>query len=109
MDALWSVFRYLKKYKKMKLVLDHRLRDMEQFDFKTFDWERYYPEAMELIPDGMPDALGNPVQIIFSVDEAAFTTDLVMRQSTTGIIIFVNGSPILWYSKRHQATVETST
>lgn len=107
LDALYGVFRYLKKYKKMKLVLDHRLRDMEQFDFKTFDWERYYPEAMELIPDGMPDALGNPVQIIFFVD-AAFATDLITRRSTTGIIIFVNGSPILWYSKR-QATVETST
>jgi hypothetical protein len=80
---------------------------MEQFDFKTFEWERYYPGAKELIPDDLPDALGNPVQVTFFVD-AAFATDLVTRRSTTGIIIFVNGAPILWYSKR-QATVETST
>jgi hypothetical protein len=106
-DALYGVFRYLKKYIKLKLVLDHRLRNMEQFDFKTFEWERYYPGAKELIPDDLPDALGNPVQVTFFVD-AAFATDLVTRRSTTGIIIFVNGAPILWYSKR-QATVETST
>ena len=55
----------------------------------------------------MPDALGNKVQVTFFVD-AAFATDLITRRSTTGIIIFVNGAPILWYSKR-QATVETST
>jgi hypothetical protein len=28
--------------------MDHRLRDMEQFDYKDFDWERYYPGAQEL-------------------------------------------------------------
>jgi hypothetical protein len=107
LEALYGVFKYLKKYIKFKLVMDHRLRDMEQFDYKDFDWERYYPGSKELIPELMPAALGNKVQVTFFVD-AAFATDLVTRRSTTGIIIFVNGAPILWYSKR-QATVETST
>jgi hypothetical protein len=107
MEALLGIFKYLKKFIKLKLVMDHRLRDMEQFDYKDFDWERYYPGAQELIPELMPLALGNLVQVTFFVD-AAFATDLITRRSTTGIIIFVNGAPILWYSKR-QATVETST
>ena len=34
--------------------------------------------------------------------------DKVTRRSQTGILIFVNRAPILWYSKR-QSTVETST
>ena len=34
--------------------------------------------------------------------------DKVTRRSQTGILIFVNRAPILWYSKR-QNTVETST
>jgi hypothetical protein len=80
---------------------------MEQFDYKDFDWERYYPGAQELIPELMPLALGYLVQVTFFVD-AAFATDLITRRSTTGIIIFVNGAPILWYFKR-QAKVETST
>jgi hypothetical protein len=33
---------------------------------------------------------------------------MVTRKSVTGILIFVNGSPIMWLSKR-QATLETST
>ena len=95
LEALFGVFRYLKKHIKFKLVLDHRLRDMEQFDFKEFDWERYYPGAKELIPNTVPCPLGNHVQVTFFVD-AAFARDLVTRRSTTGIIIFVNGAPILW-------------
>jgi hypothetical protein len=38
LKALLGIFCYLKKHIKFKLVLDHRLRDMEQFDFKEFDW-----------------------------------------------------------------------
>ena len=34
--------------------------------------------------------------------------DKVTRRSQTGILIFVNRAPIIWYSKR-QNTVETST
>ena len=34
--------------------------------------------------------------------------DQVSRRSRTGILIYVNKAPILWYSKR-QSTVETST
>jgi hypothetical protein len=40
--------------------------------------------------------------------DAAHATCLSTRRSTTGIIIFINGSPISWYSKR-QNTIETST
>mmetsp|Transcript_18821 Transcript_18821/g.26684 ORF Transcript_18821/g.26684 Transcript_18821/m.26684 type:complete len:136 (+) Transcript_18821:2253-2660(+) len=40
--------------------------------------------------------------------DAPHATDLITRQSTTGIIIFLQGTPILWYSKR-QNTIETST
>jgi hypothetical protein len=40
--------------------------------------------------------------------DAAHATDLVTRRSTTGIIFFLNGTPIHWYSKR-QNTIESST
>jgi hypothetical protein len=54
---------------------------MEQFDFKEFDWERYYTGAKELIPNTVPRPLGNHVQVTFFVD-AAFANDLVTRRST---------------------------
>jgi len=55
----------------------------------------------------MPEPLGEPVQINLFVD-AAHATDLIIRRSTTGIVIFINGAPIMRYSKR-QNTIEAST
>jgi hypothetical protein len=55
----------------------------------------------------MPEPCGNEVQIQMFCD-AAHAMCLATRQSTTGVIIFVNGAPIRWYSKR-QNTVESST
>ena len=40
--------------------------------------------------------------------DADHAGDSVTRRSRTGILIFLNSTPIIWYSKR-QNTVETST
>ena len=60
-----------------------------------------------MIPPGAPEALGNEVQINIFCD-AAHATCLATRRSTTGVLIFLNGAALRWYSKR-QNTVETST
>ena len=66
-----------------------------------------YPDAAQLMPYDMPDPLGNPVSVTCFVD-ADHAGNKVTRRSHTGIIIFVNSAPIIWYSKR-QNTVESST
>ena len=71
-----------------------------------YDWQDQYPGKEDKWPPGMPEALGKLVQITFSCD-AAHAQDLLNRRSQTGILIFVNGSPIKWYSKR-QNTVKAS-
>jgi hypothetical protein len=48
--------------------MHHRLRDMEQFNYKDFAWERYCPGAQELISELMPLALGYLVQVTFFVN-----------------------------------------
>ena len=55
----------------------------------------------------MPEPRGHAVQINCFVD-ADHAGDVVSRRSHTGIIIYVNRAPVIWYSKR-QNTVETST
>jgi hypothetical protein len=55
----------------------------------------------------MPEPLGNPVNIHVFVD-ANHAGNVVTRRSHTGILVFVQNSPILWVSCR-QSTVETST
>jgi len=47
------------------------------------------------------------VQINLFVD-AVHATYLASRYSTTDVVIFLNGTPVKWYSKR-QNTIETST
>ena len=71
------------------------------------DWSNFYPDAEEAIPPNAPEPRGNPVVVSCFVD-ADHAGNLVTHQSHTGIIIFCNRAPILWYSKR-QNTVETST
>jgi hypothetical protein len=92
---------------KSKLVMDCRKRDMDQFGFPEDSSTQYYPGAAEVIPDNMPCPLGETVKITVFYD-ALFAANMVRRKSVTGILIFINGLPILWLSER-QATLKTST
>ena len=69
--------------------------------------KKLYPDAEDVLPPGMPKPLGKPIHVNVFVD-ADHAGNKVMRRSHTGIIIYINISPVLWYSKR-QNTVETST
>jgi hypothetical protein len=66
-----------------------------------------YPDAHEALPPGAPEPLGGEVQLNVFVD-SAHATCLATCRSTTGIMMFLNGGPIKWYSKRQNA-VESST
>jgi hypothetical protein len=61
----------------------------------------------EELPPKMPEPLGHPVHIYVFVD-ANHAGNLVTRRSHTGILLYVQNSPIVWLSQR-QNTVETST
>ena len=55
----------------------------------------------------MPKPQGKGIDITIYVD-ADHAHDQLTRRSVTGILLFINNTPIKWYSKR-QNTVETST
>ena len=55
----------------------------------------------------MPDPRGNVVRISAFVDDN-HAGNVVTRQSHSGIIIFLQNAPIIWFSKR-QNTVEAAT
>ena len=61
----------------------------------------------QAIPGNAPLPRGKPLYVGFYMD-ANHAGNLLTRKSHTGIIIFVNNSPIIWYSKR-QNTVESSS
>jgi hypothetical protein len=105
--GLVKAFAYLKKHLRSKIVVDPIPRDWSDLEWETGDWREFYPDAEESIPDSIPEVRGRAVQINLFVD-SAHATCLVSRRSTTGIVIFLNGTPVLWYSKR-QNTIESST
>ena len=63
--------------------------------------------AEEAIPGNAPPPREKPVYVGFYVD-VDHAGNLLTRGSHTGIIIFVNNSPIVWYSKC-QNTVKSSS
>ncbi len=76
-------------------------------EFTRYDWTKFYHNATDELPPKMPEPRGNEVQINCFVD-ADHAGNRIMRHSHTGILIFVNRAPIIWYSKG-QNTVESST
>jgi hypothetical protein len=99
------MYAYLDKHSRSRLVFDDSyVRITDELDV---DWSSFYPDAKEELPDNMPEPRGKTVQIIVFVD-ASHACDLLTRRSRTGILIYVNRAPIIWFSKR-QNTIETSS
>jgi hypothetical protein len=107
LDAVFRIFAYLKAHDRSKLVFDPSTPNIDAQRFIKYDWEDFYRGAKEAIPPNMPEPRGRAAEIHAFVD-ADHAGDRVTRRSHTGIIIFLNRAPIIWYSKK-QNTVETST
>jgi len=58
-----------------------------------YNWSKLYPDAEKKLPLDVPSPLRNDVET---------------RRSVSGVLVFLNSTPIKWHSKR-QHTVETST
>ena len=107
LEQLHHIFGYLKIYPKRKLFFDPQHPNIDEREFKEHDWYEFYRDTKERLPNDSPKPCGNMVSTHCFVD-SDHVGDKVTRRSQTGILIFVNRAPILWYSKR-QNTMETST
>ena len=107
LETAYHLFAYLKTHQDVKIVFDPSVPQCDEAAFPKVDWTEQYGELEEELPPAMPKARGNPVTISCFVD-ADHAGNRITRRSHTGIIVFVNNAPILFYSKR-QNTVETST
>jgi len=108
MVAMQRAFGYIKHFAKRQIVYDVRMpTHLDDKVTKFGGWKEMYPDAIEELPPDMPTPKGKPVRVsaYFDADHAGC---LQTRRSTTGMIMFLNGTPIKWYSKR-QNTVESST
>jgi hypothetical protein len=102
------IFGYLKAHSKLSIsfdVSDHTIPIATTPS--NVNWDEQYPDVREELPPDAPTPKGKPAKITCYSD-SDHAGDLVTRRSTTGILLFVNNTPIKWYSKR-QNTIETST
>ena len=84
------------------------LPDYSDISYKRNDWEKsVYGDVKELLPTNAPKPLGAPVILTHYVD-ANLYHDMITGRSVTGIIHFINQTPIDSFSKK-QATCETAT
>jgi Reverse transcriptase (RNA-dependent DNA polymerase) len=107
LEQAFHIFSYLDSHDRSKLVFDGAEFPVDDNRFNDSDWSQYYPDAVEAVPPNMPRPLGAPATITCYCD-ADHAGCRMTRRPHTGILIYVQSAPILWYSKR-QNTVESST
>jgi hypothetical protein len=108
LEAVYHIFAYLATHTSGRIVFDATspLLDEDCFQHDE-DWKPFYGDVHEEEPIDMPTPLGLPVEVSCFVD-ANHAGNIVTRRSHTGLIIFIQNAPIIWYSKK-QNTVESST
>jgi hypothetical protein len=107
LQQVYHIFGYLKLKPKKTLVFDPHHLNIDENRFMKCNWHDFYQGAKEPIPGDAPEPRGNVVSTHCFVD-ADHAGNLVTCHSQSGILLFVNRAPIIWYSKC-QNTVKTST
>ena len=79
----------------------------EGLEFMEHDWTLLYPQASEDLPEEIPTPVTREVTMTVYAD-SSHGNCLVTRRSTTGILLTIDKTVVLTYSKR-QNTVESST
>jgi hypothetical protein len=101
------MFSYLNKHDKSRIIFDHADPIYDPNTFIIQNWMEFYGDIEEELPPKMPEPLGQPMNITAFVD-ANHAGNVVTRRSHTGVIIYLQNTPIIWHSRR-QNTIETST
>ena len=105
LDAVMHMFAYMNLHPRSHIVFDPSY--VNHTTGKRPDWSDFYRDVKEQIPSDMPEPRGEPIQMTTFVD-SDHAGDKVTRRSRTGVLIYLNRSPIVWYSKK-QNSIETSS
>ena len=108
LQQLFQTFSFLKAKHNGVMVFDATEPNIYRNVFTKEDWSAAaYGECIEELPMNMPESRGSSMVMRAFVD-SDHAGDMATRRSRTGFIIFLNNSPICWFSKR-QTSVETNS
>ena len=108
LEAVYHIFGYLMKHETSRIIFDATDPVPIKPTRAKPDWSSFYDNLKEEMPPKMPEPLGNPVNMKYVFVDANHAGNLVTRRSHTGILLYIQNSPIVWLSQ-WQNTVETST
>jgi hypothetical protein len=100
---------YLAQFSDAKIRFRTGIPDLSDVpDSRPDDWSySVYGKVVEAIPDDAPVPKGKSISFTHYFD-ANLYHDMLTGRSVTGILHFINQTPIDWFCKK-QATVETAT
>jgi hypothetical protein len=103
--AVLHVFAYLKAHSRSRLVLDPSY--LPEVPAPEYDWTDFYGDVKEPIPPDCPEPRGMSAQTTAFID-SDHAADLVSRRSRTGVLVYLQSAPVIWYTKK-QGSIETSS
>ena len=98
---------YLKNRNKMRLIFDSINPTVKESWFKEYDLFNWYQDSEKANPPNTPEGRGNFDTMSCFLD-TNHSGNKVYRSIQTGILIFINRTPINCYSKK-QPPFEAST
>jgi hypothetical protein len=100
LDRAKRIFGYVDRYKEAGIRVRPGMPDYCKLDkiYKKYYWsDKVYGTQHEEFPMNMPEPLGGMMRITQYVD-ANLYFDLVSGRACTGILTFLNQTPVDWYS-----------
>ena len=108
LERIKRIYGYVRKHNSGFIRVRTHLPDYSSLPHQQHDWMySVYGNVKEEVPDDIPEPLGKPVVLTTYVD-ANLYHDMLTGRAVTGILQFINATPIEWYTK-HQATVASAT
>jgi hypothetical protein len=111
LEEIYHVFAYLKRHPDMggRLAYDSKCPDIDErfFHHTNAEWKQFYGNVTEELPPNMPEPWGRRSEIISAFVDANHAGNVITRRSHSGIFLFVQNAPIIWFSRR-QNTVDAA-
>lgn len=109
LDQVYQMFAYLKAKHNSEMVFNPTEPELNiDLLFPRENWrDTVYGDCNEELPANIPNARGYGFKLIAYVD-SDHAGDSITRRSRTGFIVYLNGAPIYWTSKK-QGSIETSS
>ncbi len=108
LERVKRICGYLSKFRSACIRIRTDEPDYSDLPSKEYDWAKtVYGEVKERKPHDAPTPKGKYV-VTTTYKDANLYHDLMTGRAVTGVLHFVNQTPIDWYTKK-QETVETAT